>query len=280
MLLRSLLFVPGTRPDRFAKAMTAGADAVVFDLEDAVDPRHKAEARDAVGAFLDSPATSPALRLVRVNQHGSPWIADDLAWLARTTGAAGVLVPKVESAEDLAAIAAAAGARPIIPLVETARGILRASAIASGPPSIRAICLGAEDLTAEMRIPRTPGGDEILVARSLVSLAATAAGVLAIDAVFTNVADTSALETDARRARALGFGGKMAIHPTQIAVIHGVFSPTSGEIDRAQRIVDADADARAQGQAVARLDDHMIDAPVVARAKRILELADAIGRRA
>jgi citrate lyase subunit beta/citryl-CoA lyase len=129
---------------------------------------------------------------------------------------------------------------------------------------------GAEDLTAEIGVARTVEGDELTYARSAVVLAATAIGADAIDAVFIDMADSEALRRDASRARALGFRGKMAIHPNQIAIIHDVFTPSADDIARARRIVDAFDAAHAAGDAVIRLDDRMIDAPVVARARRVL----------
>jgi citrate lyase subunit beta/citryl-CoA lyase len=271
--LRSLLFVPGTRRDRFDKAASSGADAIVIDLEDAVDPSRKVDAREICGEWLAQPARTPTRRFVRVNAPNSPWLDDDLQWLTATTGADGVLVPKVESAADLERVARAAGPRPIVPLLESARAILRADAILSNAPPLAAICLGAEDLTAEIGVPRTTGGEEIFVARGLVVLAATAAGVPAIDAVFTDVASIERLDADARRARALGFHGKLAVHPAQVPVLNSVFTPTADEIARAQAIVHADADARGRGDAVSRLGNQMIDEPVVRRARHILALA-------
>lgn len=274
--LRSLLFVPGTRRDRFDKAAASGADAMVIDLEDAVDPSRKVDAREICGEWLARPAQTPTRRFVRVNAPTSPWFDDDLQWLAAMRGADGVLVPKVESAGDLERVARAAGTRPIAALLESARALLRADAIASSAPRLAAICLGAEDLTAEIGVPRTIAGDEIFVARGLVVLAATAAGAPAIDAVFTDVASLDRLDADARRARALGFHGKLAVHPAQVPVLNSVFTPTADEVARAQAIVHADASARARGDAVTRLGNQMIDEPVVRRARHILALARTV----
>jgi citrate lyase subunit beta/citryl-CoA lyase len=270
------------RPDRFDKAMHAGADGVAIDLEDAVDPRGKVDARNALGEWLAARAAAAphaaTLCFVRINAPGSPWFDADLAWLTGMAGVDGVLVPKVEDAAALERVAAALP-RPLIPLLESARALLASPAIAAARAPMAAICLGAEDLTADIGIPRTAGGDEILVARSIVVLAATAAGARAIDAVFTDVAAGDRLEADARRARALGFHGKLAVHPAQIPIINAVFSPTSADIDDARRVVEADADARARGEGVTRLGNQMIDAPVVRRAERILAWARAVRDR-
>jgi citrate lyase subunit beta/citryl-CoA lyase len=277
-MLRSLLFVPATHPGRFQKALDAGADAVVFDLEDAVEPARKDEARQNVrrffGGLKDAGADPRAhtQRLVRVNPSGSAWQDDDLALVAATAAVDGIVVPKVSGPEDLAAVAIAAGSRPVFPLLETARGILAADAMAGAAPPVRlgALLFGAEDLTAEIGIARTIDGDELIYARSRVVLAATAAGVDAIDAVFTRLDDDEGLRRDAARARAIGFAGKMTVHPRQIAIVHDIFSPGPDEIARAERLIAAFEAAQAAGEGVARIDNQMVDAPVVARARRIL----------
>jgi citrate lyase subunit beta/citryl-CoA lyase len=288
-LLRSLLFVPGTRPDRFAKALASGADAVVFDLEDSVESGRKAEARAAIGAFLagrpDDPAGGSAgqgalcRRLVRINAFGSPWIADDLALVSTLTAIEGVVLPKTETAAQVEEVAKGSRVRPVIVLLETARGVLNAVSIADADASIPALLFGAEDLTAEIGVPRTVDGEELVFARSQVVLAATTIGAVAIDAVFTHISSPDDLRRDAVRARALGFRGKMAIHPDQVAAINDVFSPTADEIDRARRLVNMADAALAKGEGVIRLDNQMVDTPIVLRARRVLALADAIGAR-
>src|SRR5262249_25473665 len=158
--------------------------------------------------------------------------------------------------------------------------ILRAPALATAAPRTRALLFGAEDLTAQIGVARTVDGDELILARSQVVLAATMAGAEAIDAVFIDIASPGALRRDAERARAAGFHGKMAIHPSQIAVIHDVFTPAPDAVAHAQRIVEAFDTAKARGDAVIRLDDQMIDEPVVVRARRLLaRTTQADGRR-
>jgi citrate lyase subunit beta/citryl-CoA lyase len=273
---RSVLFVPGVRPDRFASAIGSGADAVVLDLEDSVDASRKDEARHAVAAFLATQSTSGVARLVRVNSAGSRWWAQDLEWMGTLAACDGVVLPKSESASQVEELSRAAGGRPVIPLLETARGVLHAGAIAGARASIPAICFGAEDLTAEIGVPRTTAGEELLFARSQVVLAATTIGAEAVDAVFVDIKAMDQLRVDAERARALGFRGKMAIHPSQIGVINDVFSPSVIEIERARRLVDAYDAAAAAGEGVLRVDDRMVDAPVVARARRLLARAAQI----
>jgi len=275
--LRSLLFVPGTSANRFAKAVASGADAVFFDLEDAVEAGRKAEARGLVGDWLASTPAGPAARFVRVNAPGSPWIDDDLAWLPDvTTHIDGVVLPKIEAASQVERVARIVSGLALMPMIETPRGVLRAADIAAADANVTSLVLGAEDLTAELGIPRTVDGEELLLARSQVVLAAATIGADPIDAVFVDLKASDALRRDALRARGLGFRGKTAIHPDQIAVINDVFSPTADDIARARRVMDADEAARAQGQGAFRLDDRMVDAPIVARAKRILALAESL----
>ena len=278
--LRSVLFVPGTRPDRFPKAFATGTDAVVIDLEDAVEPARKAEARELVAAWLKERPSSSSSTFIRVNAMDSTWLADDLAWLPTVAAAIdAVVLPKSETPTALERVADAAPNRRVIPLLETSRGILHADRIVTAHAEIPAVLFGAEDLTAELTIPRTIDGEELLYARSRVVLAAAIVGAEAIDAVCVNIAAQDGLQRDAERARAIGFRGKMAIHPDQVAVINRVFSPSAEEIDAAARLIEADAQARAAGEGVFRLDDRMVDAPVIKRARRVLELAGAIKRR-
>ncbi len=216
------------------------------------------------------PSTTGPLRFVRVNSFGSEWFDDDLAFVTGLAHIDGVVLPKAESVVAVTTVAKAMGSRAVVPLLETARGILNARKLAAASAMVPAVLFGAEDLTAEIGVPRTIDGDELIFARSQVVLAAVAAGVQAIDAVFVDVASASDLRRDAERARALGFSGKMAIHPNQIAVIHDVFSPSEAEVAAAKRIVDAYEAAEAHGEGVLRLDNKMIDAPIVARARRLL----------
>jgi citrate lyase beta subunit len=275
--IRSILFVPGNRADRFARAVAAGADAVVFDLEDGVEDGRKADARRAVAEWLVTAPASHTARFVRVNASGSAWQAEDLAWLAGVSGhIEAVVLPKAESPDDVERVAQSAPQGGVIPLLETARGIIGAAAIAAARARIPALLFGAEDFTAELGIPRTLDGEELLLARSQVVLAAAAIGADAIDAVFVDLAASDQLRQDAVRARALGFRGKMAIHPDQVATINDVFSPSADEVGRARRLIAAADAARRQGDGAFRFENRMVDAPVVARARRVLALAEAL----
>ena len=278
--IRSLLFVPGSRNDRFGKAMAAGADAVAFDLEDGVEASQKKRARTLIAEFLATPAGSDVLRLVRFNAVETEEGQEDLAFFREIEGFDGILLPKVETPGILETVARiiAAGPRdgevpPLLPLLESPRAILRAAEIAAADAPVAALLFGAEDLTAQLAVARSIDGEELLVARTQIVLAAAAAGAEPIDAVLTNLDDPALLRRDCARARALGFRGKMAIHPKQIAVINEVFTPSRAEIERAQQIVEAYETARASGEGVTRLGHEMVELPIVDRARRTLALA-------
>lgn len=283
--IRSLLFVPGTRQDRFDKAMQAGADAVAFDLEDSVEPSQKARARALIAEFLARPPGSPALRLVRFNAMQSDVGHADAAFFRDVEGYDGILLPKVETPGMLEMVGRLFASRtparptpPLLPLLESPRAILRAAEIAAADAPVAALLFGAEDLTAQLGVPRTIDGEELVVARAQVVLAAAAVGAEPIDAVLTNLDDLAALRRDAERARAAGFRGKMAIHPKQVAVINEVFTPSAADVERARRVVEAFERALAAGEGVTRMGNQMIELPVVERARRTLALADAVGR--
>jgi|SRR5579864_1667725 len=273
-VFRSVLFVPGVRPDRFASAVGSGADAVVFDLEDSVDASRKAEARQHIAETLPRLGSVGIVqRLVRLNATTSDWFADDLDFVRNLPGLDGIVVPKAESPEQIAGVASAVGGPHVVPLVETSRGILHAPAIAAAVGGLRLILFGAEDLTAEIGVPRTVDGDELIYPRSQVVLAATSVGADAVDAVFIDITSPDALRKDAARARAMGFRGKMAIHPAQIPTINDVFTASPDEVEQARRIVEAFDAATRRGEGVVRLDDKMVDAPVATRARRVLATA-------
>jgi citrate lyase subunit beta / citryl-CoA lyase len=279
--IRSLLFVPGTRNDRFSKALNSGADAVAFDLEDSVEATQKGKARSLIAEFLQQPSSpSSALRFVRFNPVDSAVGQADLEYFRDATGFDGVLLPKVETPGILETVgrifgswALAGHPLPLLPLLESPRAILRAADIAAADAFVAALLFGAEDLTAQLAVPRTIDGDELVFPRAQVALAAAAIGAQAIDAVFTSLDDLTALERDCARPRAMGFHGKMAIHPRQVPVINAAFTPSQAEVERARRVVDAFEAARAAGEGVTRMDNQMVELPIVERARRTLALA-------
>ncbi|WP_326810141.1 CoA ester lyase [Streptomyces scopuliridis] len=269
---RTMLFVPGDRPERFAKAASSGADAVLLDLEDAVPEGNKAQAREASVAWL---AHSPGL--VRVNAVSTPWHADDLAALAalpEATALRGVVLPKSSTAPQVATVIERLPHRmPVLALVENAIGLREAAAIA-GLPQVARMLFGSIDYALDTGItPSEPDEPELLWARSALVNASRAAGLPApLDGVFTHLDDLEALESSSRRSRALGFGGRLCVHPRQIATVHRAWQPGDDEIRWARRVVRAGGDSN--GAAV-RVDGQMVDLPLLRRARHVLSLAGA-----
>ena len=279
MARRSVLFSPGDRPELMRKAPEAGADTVVFDLEDAVAPARKSEARAAVADVLTDAAFDPGAEVcVRVDADAAT-AADDLdAVLDGDPRLDSVMVPKAASAagiREVAELIAARGADlPLVALCESARGVLAAEEIAA-VPAVDAVAFGAEDLAADIGATRTESGEEVSHARQRVVLAAAAADVDAIDTVFTDIEATDRLAEATATAAQLGYDGKMAIHPAQVEVINEAFTPDAEEVEWAEKVLAAREAADDRG--VVRVDDEMIDAPLVARAERIVERYRAAG---
>lgn len=271
-LLRSLLFVPATRPERFARAAASGADAVIVDLEDAVADDAKDAARGEAVAWAAAPATSGPARCVRINSprsaHG---LRDLLALAGQPTRPPLVMLPKVESPGEVdvvdGVLATSDGAPAFVALVETARGLSAAEAIAAHP-CVTALALGGADLAADLGAELS--WEPMLWARSRLVAAAATARVAAIDVPFLDIEDHQGLPRELEAVRRLGFTGKLAIHPKQVAAINAGFAPTADEVARARRIVDAAAAARG---GACLLDGRMIDAPVVAAARGTLARA-------
>ena len=258
MARRSYLFVPGNRPDRYAKACAARAGAVIVDLEDAVAPAEKPAARTSLAGWLaiEHPV------MVRVNAADSEWFEVDLRACA-SDAVSGIVLPKVERADDIARIAAICGARPVFPLVETARGLWDVLSIAQAP-NVRALLFGSLDYQSDL----CTSDDDLLYARSRLVLASRVAGIdPPVDGITQSVDDLELLRRDCQRARHLGFGAKLCIHPRQVDVVNRCFSPSEADVEWAKRVVDAFA--RSNGNA-ALLDGRMIDRPVLLRAEAML----------
>lgn len=263
--MNSLLFVPASRPERFSKALEAGADAVIIDLEDAVAPADKDAARSALAAWLD-PA-HPVL--VRINAADTPWFPADLELLAHP-GIAAVVLPKAEYADDVEVAHHAARGRPVLPLVESALGFEQRLALAHARGVARLI-FGHIDFQADLNMRATE--EELLPFRVALVLASRLADIApSIDGVTTALDDEALLRADSLRARRLGFGGKLCIHPRQVAVVNRCFAPSAEEVAWAQRVIAADA---ASGGAAVAVDGKMVDRPVVLRAQTILAEAAA-----
>lgn len=277
MRLRSLLFVPGDRPDRMVKAATSGADALILDLEDSVSLANKAHARTAVAAFLVELRSLPLF--VRVNSLDSGLIADDLATILSHPPDALVL-PKAEGAPSIDALVQLIGKRdiPILPIAtETPAAVFALGSFAAVGARLCGLTWGAEDLPAAIGASASRDGDGQLtppyeMVRSLALFAAHAAGVPAIETVFPDFNDTAALENTVVRARRDGFTGMMAIHPAQIATINAGFTPSEAEIARARAIVSAFSVH--EGAGALQLDGKMIDAPHLKQARALLARLD------
>lgn len=283
--MRSKLFVPGVRPELFAKALASGADAISFDLEDAVPDARKDEARACVAKFVCSPEAqnSGKLLIVRCNALASPHFTADVQALAGS-GIALLNLPKPDNADEVrAAIAcieraeaacATSAHMALLANIETPRALRRAAEIAGAHPRVVGLQLGLGDLFEPAGIARRDAAN-VHATMFTLRLAALEVGVFAIDGAFTALDDPEGFEAEASMARRLGFIGKSCVHPRQVALANKMFRPTAAERAWAQRIVDAAREAAAQGRGVFVVDGRMIDPPFLQRAERVLAAASA-----
>ncbi len=279
MMMRSKLFVPGSRPELFAKASQSAADAISFDLEDAVAPDRKDEARRAVATFLrDAPATPGKLLVVRVNAVGTALFKDDMAAIACDRLDL-VNLPMVE--EPAAIVEAAtlldrldpAGRTRLLINIETPKSVRRAAELATAHPRVAALQLGYADLLEPSGIDRHDPA-ALAYLRITVRLAAAEARIPAYDGAYAVVKNADGYRAECEAARQHGYAGKSCIHPTQIAAANQIFMPGASEIERARRIVAAAAEAKAKGVGAYLVDGQMIDPPFLASAKAIIALAE------
>ncbi len=286
---RCFLFMPGDSPRKLEKATTLDVDAIVADLEDGVAMDRKQTARETVVRAFQTLDFGYRERWIRLNPAESPLFLDDLVATVEARPQ-GYVLPKVESPQQVARLSHMlqvlehargwpTGQIRILAILETGPGILRAEAIATADPRLVGLMFGAEDLAGDLGARRTREGWEVFHARSHVALAARAHGLLAIDTVFVDLEDLDGLATDARRARDMGYTGKMAIHPRQVPVIQAAFSPTPEEIQAARRLVEAFQAHQAAGTGAFVLDGRMVDMPMVRAAQKVLALAEQIARR-
>ena len=285
--MRSKLFIPGARPDMFAKACASGADAVSFDLEDAVAEERKASARADVAAFLTGrpAAIEGKLAIVRVNAPGSAHFIADLAAIVPAQPDL-INVPKLESADEVRRVVAhledvaARGPVAVLPRlllnIETPRGLRHAAGIAAAHPSVAGLQIGLADLFEAQGICRDdPANLHAVMFR--VALAAAEAGVFACDGAHPDFRDPAGFEREARIAQGLGFVGKSCIHPRQVDWAHAVFTPDEAALAWARKVVSAAAEARARSLAAFAVDGRMVDPPYLRRAERLLAQAGAQG---
>ena len=284
---RSMLFLPGNNPNMLINGGTLGADAIIFDLEDAVSPAEKDAARILVRNTMRYMDLGGCEKIVRINSVDTPYWQADIDAIAPQKPDL-ILLPKSATAEDIRLadayitnaeekLSLTSNTIGLMPLIETALGVENAFAIATATKRVKALFLGAEDLTADLQCKRTKESREIEYARTRLIVAARAAGVDVYDTPFTDVNDDEGIIADATLAKALGFTGKASISPRHVEVINTVFSPTVKEIDYAYEVIDAIELAKSQGKGAIALHGKMIDAPIVARAERTIEMAKALG---
>lgn len=272
--MRSLLFVPGSRPDRIAKALSAGADAVCIDLEDAVAPDAKAEARASVMAALSEPREASPRLGFRINPvRTANGLADLAAYSASSAAADFIMIPKVSHPVELEIIAGALESheRPNLwPIVESAAGLSRAYEIA-GAPCVQGILFGGADFAADLGT--TMEWEPLFHARGTLAAAAAAAGVELLDVPYLDVNDDEGLAASTVRVKTLGFTGRACIHPKQIAGVNAAFTPTDAEIEQARRVLAAFADSKG---GAALLDGKLVELPLIRAAERTLRAAGLV----
>ena len=280
-MIRSMLFIPSNTPNMLVNAGDLGADAIIFDLEDAVAPEMKDSARFLLMNALASLNFGKSTLIVRINGCDSPYWEQDLEAVIPLKPDA-IMPPKVSDSEYIHRVdekISQLGKKynvhdtKIIALLETAEGIENAFIIAKSSPRMAGLFLGAEDLTADLHSRRTKEGKEILYAREKVVSAARAAGIEAYDTPFTDVRDNEGLKIDAEFAKGLGFSGKACISPLHVDIINEAFSPSEKEIEYALKVLEIIEEAKQQGKGAVSLYGKMIDAPIVARARQTIEAA-------
>ena len=274
----TFLFVPGNRPDRMAKALASGAGAVIVDWEDAVAPADKIAVREQFAqAWPSVPPADRARLLLRINAAGTPWHAGDVAALPALAARdlTTVVVPKAESAAALAPVAAALGeGSALLPLIESAAGLDAVRQIAHAPQVAR-LLFGHLDFQADVGMTCGPGEEELVPVRLHIVLASRLAGLAPpVDGVTTETQDLALVQAHAARALRGGFGGKLCIHPAQVAAVHAAFAPSPAQADWARRVVEGFEAARG---GVFSLDGRMVDAPIVKLAQQTLRRAAQVG---
>jgi citrate lyase subunit beta / citryl-CoA lyase len=280
---RSVLYVPASNARALEKARTLPADAIIVDLEDAVAPAAKGDARARAVAAIAAGFGGREV-VLRVNGADTPWGADDLRAAARA-GADAVLLPKVETAAqvtDAEWLLVDAGAPETLRLwvmIETPRGVLAAPLVAAATPRLACVVAGTSDLVKDLGARATPGRLEVLPALGLLLLAARANGLAALDGVHLDLADDAGLEAACRQGRDLGFDGKTLVHPRSIPIANRVFAPSAEEVADARRIIEAHAEAVRAGQGVAVVDGRLVEGLHVDRARATVALAEEIARR-
>jgi citrate lyase subunit beta / citryl-CoA lyase len=278
---RSVLYMPGANERALTKAEGLPADALILDLEDAVAPDAKAEARDRVCEAAASDRYGRREVTIRINGAGTPWHDDDLRAVA-AAGPAAVVVPKVDSAEAVHAIdkALEAGGAPdhtaIWAMIETPIAMLHAEEVSRASERLTVLVMGTNDLAKELQAEHVPGRQPLLTGLGLSLLAARATGKVILDGVFNDIKDAEGFEAECVQGRQMGFDGKTLIHPSQLEPCNRVFAPTDDEVERSRRIIEAFEQAEAEGRGVVTVDGRMIENLHVDQARRTLAVSAAI----
>jgi citrate lyase subunit beta / citryl-CoA lyase len=280
-----MLYVPGNNPGMIRDVHIYGSDAIMFDLEDSVSLKEKDAARMLVYHSLRTFDYGEVERVVRINGLNTSFGKDDVEAMVRAKPDA-IRLPKTETAEDVIevdelitkvekTIGLEHGTIKMMAAIESALGVINAYKIATASKRLVVIALGAEDFVTDLKTTRSPDGIELLTARSQVLFAARAAGIDAIDTIFPNVNDEEGFAREVRLIKQLGFDGKSIINPRQIGIVNQIFKPTDDEIKKSIQIIAASNEAEQKGSGVISLDGKMIDKPIVDRARRVLDLAEA-----
>ena len=283
-LRRTMMFVPGANAAMLRDAPLYGADSVMFDLEDAVSLNEKDSARTLVHFALKTFDYSAIETVVRINGLDTVGALDIEAMVL--AGVNVIRLPKTETAQDIIDVAAVitqveeendlpVGTTKMMAAIESAEGVLNARDIATASDRLIGIALGAEDYVTNMKTRRYPDGQELLFARSMILHAARAAGIAAIDTVFSDINDTDGFIAETTRIKQLGFDGKSVINPRQIPLVNGIYAPSKAEIQQAKEVIWAIREAESEGSGVISLNGKMVDKPIVERAERVIALAKA-----
>lgn len=280
------MFVPGNNPGMMADAHIYGPDSIMLDLEDSVTMNEKDTARLLVYNALKSVDYGDTEMVVRINPLNTPYGKKDIEAVVKA-GVHVIRMPKTETAEEVVEVEreiekverelGCVGRTKIMAAIESALGVVNAYAIATASPRMMGIALGAEDYCANLKTQRTPGGDELRLARETIVVAARAAGIDALDTVYSNLDDMETFRKEVEFIHTLGFDGKSIINPRQIQVVNEVFAPTAKAIEKARTIIAAIREAERKGSGVIAVNGKMVDRPVVIRAQRTIDLAIASG---
>jgi len=284
-LRRTMLYVPGNNAGMMADAMIYGADSIMFDLEDSISLKEKDAARHLVYQAVKNIDFGDVELVCRVNGLDSPYGENDIEAMV-AAGIHVIRLPKTETVEDIRAVEQLIakyevkhnieeGTVKMMAAIESALGIINAYSIATASNRLIGIAIGAEDYVTNLKTTRSASGVELLYARSQLLNAARAAGIAALDTVFSDVDDSEGFTKEVKLIKQLGFDGKSVINPRQIPIVHQVFKPTDSEINHAQAVIKASDEAEIKGLGVVSLNGKMIDKPIVERAQRIIELAKA-----